>query len=553
MRHRARWKVRALGGRTASVLLAACALAAGCQQPPFDHVDKAASTFNASHVPNVDRQQSVAGAGSQDASASAAGEGAKSPAIANEALVVENLNLGHREAALNRLDEAVVYYRRVLDIQPENSVANHRLAVIADKKHDFARAEHYYLTALRHDGRDPDLLGDLGYSYLLQGRRDESERCLLAATRLDPSHAKALHNLSLLYAMNGDYDRSFDALRRAVGESEARAKIVRLFPNGRPPAADGDPIIASFQPSEPQEGGLPIPAPPVDAAPAEGPAPAIATSAPLPAANIESAAVPIDSRPVAVPNTATGRIPDSQMNDRFAAIDHEAEQKSPRPPIDSTLSALMPQTSAPPQGAETGRTNAGELRAAPGTDPLASMPLWSPGGSGAQSGKPPAAFSFDPESPQPPHPRAVLTGITPASVDIQSALDSGKADALKQFEERLKNERPIGPGRMNSNVDSSREPLIAVGPPGERNVEDPRAAGDSGRPAPFDASSPIHIEPRSNPAPLFEPVEGFGPSNDFSPGDNLSVPAWPGTNGNPAPANGDAGDTGPVIRPRPAN
>ncbi len=145
-----------------------------------------------------------------------AASAASTSAGSNEALIVENLNLGHREAALNRLDQAEAYYRRVLELQPDNSVANHRLAVIADKKHDYARAEHYYLTALQREPRNPDLLSDVGYSYLLQGRREDSERCLMAATRLDPSHAKALHNLSLLYAANGDYDRAFDALRRAA-------------------------------------------------------------------------------------------------------------------------------------------------------------------------------------------------------------------------------------------------------------------------------------------------------------------------------------------------
>jgi len=201
-------------------------LAAGCQEPQFDHVDGSSATFNTNRIPTVDRQQPVAESKSQSdvspsISADAPEPATQSTAATNDASLVENLNRGHREAALNHLERAEFYYRSVLEREPDNPVANHRLAVLADKKHDFARAENYYLTALRHDGRNPDLLSDLGYSYLLQNRREESERYLLAATRIEPSHAKALHNLSLLYAMSGDYDRAFDALRRAVGESQA--------------------------------------------------------------------------------------------------------------------------------------------------------------------------------------------------------------------------------------------------------------------------------------------------------------------------------------------
>jgi hypothetical protein len=69
-------------------------------------------------------------------------------------------------------------------------------------------------------------------------------------------------------------------------------------------------------------------------------------------------------------------------------------------------------------------------------------------------------------------------------------------------------------------------------------------------PPPFEAAPALHIQPRSNPTPLFEPVDGFGPANDFAPGDNAPIPAWPATNGNPADS---AGDTGPVIHPRSSN
>ena len=59
---------------------------------------------------------------------------------------------------------------------------------------------------LKREPNNPDLLSDLGYSYLLQGRHAESERCLLAATRANPQHRKTLDNLGLLYAKLGNRD-----------------------------------------------------------------------------------------------------------------------------------------------------------------------------------------------------------------------------------------------------------------------------------------------------------------------------------------------------------
>ena len=570
----------------ARVAIGACALAAGCQEPQLDHVDGSSATFNADRIPTVDRQQSVAQTGSQKETAStiageAGGSATSSAAPTNDALVVESLNRGHREAALNHLEQAEIAYRRVLEIQPENSVANHRLAVIADKKRDFARAEHYYLTALHHDSRNPDLLGDLGYSYLLQGRREESERALLAATRIDPSHAKALHNLSLLYAMSGDYDRSFDALRRAVGESEARVKIARLFPNGRPLAKDGDEVIASFQPSEPSDASSPaaVEEPAAAAAPANGLQPSAPMSVTEPVATFGSADAPSTApsaapRPPEAPGASIGRVSDSQINEAFAAIDREAPHEpqtaaaaAPSPtPVDAALPAPAPQPSAAPHGAAPSGSDATDLQAAPGADPLASMPLWSPAATASQQRKPPAAFLFDEGAPASPHPpavptgpHAVPTGVLPISANDEVPRASRKGDALSEFEAELeKNKQTVSGGRTQSNAGLAREPLIAQRPKvGQDSSPDQRGtADDPSWPAPFDTAPPLHIQPRSNPAPLFQPVDGFGPANDFAPGDNAAVPAWPSTNGNPAGPNADAGqsgDAGPVIRPRSPN
>ena len=215
--------------------------------------------------------------------------------------------------------------------------------------------------------------------------------------------------------MNGDYDRSFDALRRADGESEARAKIARLFPQGRPQASDNEAVVASFQPMS-AESAQPAP---VDGAEATSPAsqPAATTAASTP--------------PSANPRGLSGRVPDSEINDRFAAIDHETE-----PVPRSTSAAPAPATNWPQAATTANGFNSAPVQAAPAADPMASMPLWSPGGSSSQTRKTPAAFEFgDTPSTQAQtadsqRPRVVATDITPAEDTSKSPSILSRRDAL---------------------------------------------------------------------------------------------------------------------------
>jgi len=258
-----------------SSFVTALLLVTGCHQSQFDLVDGSSAAFGANREPIAENTSTISGPPVQKAQASSAGvDSASTPPSSTiggtDTNVAEILNRGHREAAMKHLDQAERDYRRALDLQPDNVVANHRLAVLADRKHDFATAEAHYLAALRRDRNNPDLLSDLGYSYLLQGRRQESERYLLAATRLNPKHDKALHNLSLLYAMLGDYDRSFAVLRQAVGESQARIKIAEIFPNGRPVSRSGEVVVASFDPPTPPKAVVAADGESLPAAPAIG-------------------------------------------------------------------------------------------------------------------------------------------------------------------------------------------------------------------------------------------------------------------------------------------
>ena len=133
MRVNRRLQLRWLSDRLVLAVVPAILLFSGCQAPPFEHVPSASVGLNANHMP-TESPQKTASTPSSTTNAVAGESSGSTPAAStgsNEALIVENLNLGHREAALNRLAQAEAYYRRVLELQPDNTVANHRLAVIA--------------------------------------------------------------------------------------------------------------------------------------------------------------------------------------------------------------------------------------------------------------------------------------------------------------------------------------------------------------------------------------------------------------------------------------
>jgi len=222
--------------------------ACGCQSAQFDRLDGSPTVFGSGQAPVVDNAQPSTHPSARDTASSQGGDSLAQSAATNEATINEKLNCGHREAALKHYEQAEICYRSVLEMDPENAMANHRLAILADRRGEFATSEKCYQTALKREPNNPDLLSDLGYSYLLQGRQAESERCLLAAMRANPQHHKALDNLSLLYAKLGDRDRALEMLKRSVGESEARVRLAQLFPQSRPAALEDETITASFAP-----------------------------------------------------------------------------------------------------------------------------------------------------------------------------------------------------------------------------------------------------------------------------------------------------------------
>jgi Tfp pilus assembly protein PilF len=320
-KYRLKRHVAALVG-VAIVWLCAC----GCQGPQFDRLDGSPSLF-ASQEPVVDNGPPPSRPPARETSTAQTADAPSN--LSAKAAIDEKLSRGHRETAAKHYEQAEICYRGVLELEPDNPIANHRLAVLADRRSDFAASEKCYLIALKRQPNDPDLLSDLGYSYLLQGRPTESERCLFAALRANPLHQKARDNLGLLYAKQGDRERAFEMVKRSVGGAEARSQVAQFFPPAHPVVRAEDTFTASFSPA----------VPPADSSHDQAATPT-QTGTTMPTSVVEAdAQPPIRSSAGAVPTEAAQTVPSQPSPSQPHTVDSTG--KAGQSPLEKHLAELM--------------------------------------------------------------------------------------------------------------------------------------------------------------------------------------------------------------------
>src|SRR5690606_20732354 len=102
-----------------------------------------------------------------------------------------------------------------------------------------SESERHYRAALLVRPTDVALLNDLGYSYFLQKRFEESEQVLREAISLAGPSERAVTNLALLYTTLGDDPRAIAVLGmtapdRASAERQHQRLIAILDRDGSP-------------------------------------------------------------------------------------------------------------------------------------------------------------------------------------------------------------------------------------------------------------------------------------------------------------------------------
>jgi Flp pilus assembly protein TadD len=112
----------------------------------------------------------------------------------------EDARLGHENFLAGNYGNAEYYFRRSVEVTPQNGAAWLGLASCYDRLGRFDLSDRAYENASRFSGDNVAVLNNRGYSYLLRGRRQEASRYLNKAAQLAPDDPTVRNNLIMLEA-----------------------------------------------------------------------------------------------------------------------------------------------------------------------------------------------------------------------------------------------------------------------------------------------------------------------------------------------------------------
>lgn len=150
----------------------------------------------------------------------------------NEAITEEGYK---QEISLARLSErngsyptAKKIYQHILQQEPDNQLALHRMGVIAGREGQYDESVAYLTQAMNAGEPTGEILSDLGYVYYLQDSTEQAKITLEQALAKDPDHKAARSNLAIVYAEMGEYDIALKHFRDVSSEAEALSNLAYI-------------------------------------------------------------------------------------------------------------------------------------------------------------------------------------------------------------------------------------------------------------------------------------------------------------------------------------
>jgi tetratricopeptide (TPR) repeat protein len=118
--------------------------------------------------------------------------------------------MGQVMAALHRPGDALGYFMRALDTDPESLTALNGLGLAYFDLQNYAEAEKNFSACLRIDVTNYTCTNNLGAAYLQSGDSEVAKPYLIRAHALEPERPEALVNFGYLADRRGDWKRAVD-------------------------------------------------------------------------------------------------------------------------------------------------------------------------------------------------------------------------------------------------------------------------------------------------------------------------------------------------------
>ncbi len=144
----------------------------------------------------------------------------------NPDYVVALQNLGNAYRQKKEWESARKALEHAVALRPEDAEANYGLGMVYAQLDDAARAYEYLQKALAARPAYPEALNNLGILYLRTGRPEEAKKSFAESIRVAPEFEQAYLNLARVYAIEGEKEKARATLQELlkVHPEQAQAK-----------------------------------------------------------------------------------------------------------------------------------------------------------------------------------------------------------------------------------------------------------------------------------------------------------------------------------------
>ncbi len=126
------------------------------------------------------------------------------------------LGLGNAYYEKNEPRVAIDYYKKVVDLDPENIEAYVNLGNAYFSEEEFNKSVESYKMALQLSPDDSNIYSNLGVAYIEMGEIEKAHKYLEESIRLDPANESAIYNLGILFAINNNGEKAMEQYRKLI-------------------------------------------------------------------------------------------------------------------------------------------------------------------------------------------------------------------------------------------------------------------------------------------------------------------------------------------------